>query len=546
MIPPRFRHMMKSLLRQALNFWICVYLTTAVLGGVVVWIVGHRGIYLYDQAGVFDGAWRLLQGQTLYRDFYTPYGPVVFWIQSVFFRLAGVDFSSMVLAAAVINSVAVVCVIWLVRRLFPEPLHRPTAAAAGLLTAVWFQAPFGTLWFEQTGFCFNLIAMVLLIETMFRGDRTARQLRVAAGCSLALSILSKQTAGIILLPVPLGVAVLTALPTRRKTIASLLHVSAGVLIVCLIFVVWLLGFSSLNGFWQSVVVMSRVLSQSRTAQVTSLLSLIMLGRTLPAVRVALAAFVVFAISGRLFSRKSNVLATWILLSYVFLQNLFASVTLNEVSDSLGYLGLINGLAFGLFSQVFWKKKAAGEWPVWYWAKSAVPILAAVFLFYRPGVTGWEVSSARLVQQFDANTKFTERLRIRGASRVIWGEPTILDNVTISRQDFEDVNAWLAKADTNFFVFPYSTLLYGLHKRVSPQPWLYMMPNHSFQLSDVGQVGTTIVQSLKRNNVTAVVLEKSSSTDDLLRQMPDLQNWLLNEFQKTKEFGYYEVWTLRGN
>jgi hypothetical protein len=174
----------------------------------------------------------------------------------------------------------------------------------------------------------------------------------------------------------------------------------------------------------------------------------------------------------------------------------------------------------------------------------VPILAAVFLFYRPGVTGWEVSSVRLVQQFDANTRFAERLRVPGASRVIWGDPTVLDNVTISRQNFEDVNAWLAKADTNFFVFPYSTLLYGLHNRVSPQPWLYIMPDHSFRMSDIGRVGTTIVQSLKKNNVTAVVLEKTSSTDDLLRQMPDLQNWLLNQFQRTKEFGYYEVWTLR--
>ena len=137
-----------------------------------MWVVGHRGIYLYDQSGVFDGAWRMLQGQVLYRDFYAPYGPVVFWIQSLFFRLAGVDFSSMVLSAAVINSVAIVCVIWLVRRLFPKPLHRPTAIGAGLLTAVWFQAPFGTLWFEQTSFCFNLVAMVLLVETGFWSERT--------------------------------------------------------------------------------------------------------------------------------------------------------------------------------------------------------------------------------------------------------------------------------------------------------------------------------------------------------------------------------------
>jgi 4-amino-4-deoxy-L-arabinose transferase-like glycosyltransferase len=214
---------MNPLFRRALSFWFWAYLSTATLGAIIVWVVGHRGIYLFDQSGVFDGAWRMVQGQVLYRDFYAPYGPIVFWIQSLFFRLAGVDFSSMVLSAAVINSVAIVCVIWLIRRLFPNPLHRPTAIAAGLLTAVWFQAPFGTLWFEQTSFCFNLVAMVLLVETGFWSERTAVYLRVAAGCSLAISVLSKQSAGVVLLPVPLGVVVITCLTGRRQILGPLLQ-----------------------------------------------------------------------------------------------------------------------------------------------------------------------------------------------------------------------------------------------------------------------------------------------------------------------------------
>src|SRR4249919_253711 len=139
-----------TLVRQkGLSLWAVAHILTAIFGGIFVWIVGHKGIYLYDQSGVFDGAWRLIQGQVPYLDFFTPYGPVIFWIQSLFFRLAGVDFSSMVLSAAFINSVAILCMIRLVRRLFPESIHQPTAIGAGLLTAVWFQAPFGTLWFEQ-------------------------------------------------------------------------------------------------------------------------------------------------------------------------------------------------------------------------------------------------------------------------------------------------------------------------------------------------------------------------------------------------------------
>src|SRR5689334_7393931 len=86
-----------SLIRATPVIWSCVYVLIAAVAGVVVWVVGHRGLFLCDQSGIFDGGWRLMQGQVMYRDFFTPYPPVVFLIQWLFFRIAGVDFSAMVL-----------------------------------------------------------------------------------------------------------------------------------------------------------------------------------------------------------------------------------------------------------------------------------------------------------------------------------------------------------------------------------------------------------------------------------------------------------------
>ena len=111
--------------------WSAAYISAATFAIAVVWIVGHRGIYLYDESTVFDGGWRILQGQVMYRDFYAPYGPVVYLLQSQFFRLMGVTFSSMVMAGAVVNAIAVTCVIWILRRLAPAPAHRLTALAGG-------------------------------------------------------------------------------------------------------------------------------------------------------------------------------------------------------------------------------------------------------------------------------------------------------------------------------------------------------------------------------------------------------------------------------
>ena len=70
---------------MTIRLWI--YLGIAAFAGAIVWDVGHRGIYLFDQSGVFDGGWRVLQGQVMYRDFRAPYGPVVFWLQALFWQV---------------------------------------------------------------------------------------------------------------------------------------------------------------------------------------------------------------------------------------------------------------------------------------------------------------------------------------------------------------------------------------------------------------------------------------------------------------------------
>src|SRR2546428_3272919 len=203
------RMAMSSSKRLSLSFspFTAVSAALVAFAGVFVWLVGHRGFFLMDQSILFDGAWRVFQGQVQYRDFFSTFPPLAFFIQSLFFHLMGVDYSAMVVSAAVLNAAATACVIWLVRRLAPN--WRSMALLAGLLTAVWFQAPFGTLWFEQTAFFFNLLAVVVLVRAASAEGYAAVSLRVVAGLLLGLSMLTKQNAGVEFVPVALGVAAIS-------------------------------------------------------------------------------------------------------------------------------------------------------------------------------------------------------------------------------------------------------------------------------------------------------------------------------------------------
>ena len=542
----------RSLIRATPVIWSCVYVLIAAVAGVVVWVVGHRGLFLCDQSGIFDGGWRLMQGQVMYRDFFTPYPPVVFLIQWLFFRIAGVDFSAMVLAAATINVLAALCVMRIIRRVLPDAQFRPAALAGGVLTAVWFQAPFGTLWFEQTSFFFNLAALTLVIETTHSSERRAACLRVAAGCSLALAILSKQTAGTVVLPVPLAAAVMLSMSRWRKTI---LELSAGMSLVFALFGLWLVAFSSPTGFWRSVIVMSRELGASRGRGLRSLAFILQVQLTWGYVWKPITLVFIFAVSRVAFRsalRKVNVvMACWLILGYIFFQNIFAALTLNEPENGIGYLGLINGLAFGLCLPLMWRPRFAQLRIAGLLVSVPLLVVSAYYIIAKTTFDGWTFSAMRTVQEFGHSTRFDEQVNVPGAARLVWGNPTFVGprvgpRMELTRKDFENVNAWLAKANINFFVFPDSTILYGLHHKVSPQPWLYLFEGHSFRESDLPQIDITILRSLQKNKVGVVVLEKVSYLENhkLLHKMPQLDAWIHNNFEKTAEFGIYEVWVLR--
>lgn len=70
-----------------------VDLLLAVIAVVVAFLLpyfaGRIGIIFFDHSIVIDGAWRILHGQVPYRDFSVPYGPLLFYLQALFFALCG-------------------------------------------------------------------------------------------------------------------------------------------------------------------------------------------------------------------------------------------------------------------------------------------------------------------------------------------------------------------------------------------------------------------------------------------------------------------------
>jgi hypothetical protein len=111
------------------------------------WTVGHRGLFLYDASIVFDGGWRLLQGQIPYRDYFMSHAPGTYFYEALIFRVFGVSYSSMVLAATILNVIGALLAMRICSRLAPG-----FDFIAGIGTAIWLQPMTGFLQIEQGAF----------------------------------------------------------------------------------------------------------------------------------------------------------------------------------------------------------------------------------------------------------------------------------------------------------------------------------------------------------------------------------------------------------
>lgn len=536
---------------------------------VWVWHVGHRGLFLLDQSIVFDAAWRMSQGQVPYRDFFMPFGPVAFVLPALLFRWVSVSFSSLVAAACVLSLLATGISLRLAHRLTGS---RALSLLAGALTAVWFQAPFGVPWMEQTAFFFDLVALWAVVESRLT-HRGQLALPLIAGLASALAVLSKQNAGGLFVLVCLGCLVL---PWHTRALRGVAAYALGAVSGAGAFGIWLWARSDLANFRHYWLVVSAETGISRveTWKLVGTLSF----QTLVSSSAPLFMLSSMVGLGALCLRRPEqargievTLCAWLALALPQFHNAFQLTTNNDAANNNAFVGVCLAAALALLLQARASIRAVE-------APSAVEAMLRHVLHGRPALVaalvmggftlysfgdGLLIARDRNVQEF-FGARFETPLAVTGASRVIWGEPTritpnfcgnigemcrVADSPEaerraqfLEREDFERIARELASRQENFFVFPDATMLYGLSGRISPQPLLYFHPGQSYLLSDRDALDRTIVEHLEKNRVRLVVLERASfmGTHRALDGFPRLSAWLKDEFTPLLELGNYRL------
>jgi multisubunit Na+/H+ antiporter MnhF subunit len=516
---------------------------------------GVRGFFALDQSIVFDGSYRLLAGQIPFKDFVCAFGPVVFWLQALLFKLLGVNYGTYVFTAALLNVLATITSIYILRLLFPHSTIY--SYAAGLLTGSWFYPPFGTPYPEQTAFFFGLITLALVLHIIVSPERRTLVhglLLFMAGIIAALAILTKQNVGGLLFPLYLLMILLMALPNVRQALMQLITFIAGSMAALLLFLIWLAVKSDIEKFWLFFFQLPSRVGTARLAEsLTDFLyylagSRVFIGM-LPLIVISL--LVSWTALWRFIqcrtvrtdrSIKMRALGGLMAAYLIFCSLILSKTVSNDIANVWGLIGIIGGIGIALLLE---PGKTPGQLKgrCFSCAGEKRSIITYLLLIYviTTAAGGVYVSLERRTQLYDRAAASFIPLGYKTLSCLAWAEPTTIGNARVSRDDILTLIKRLKSRGDNFFIFPDFTILYGALGVPSPQPVLWFHKGLTYPADRTQALSEWIVRDLRKHHVQTVILERESFIPGRLDDFPYLKSFIFDNFKKAASIGIFDIY-----
>lgn len=142
-----------------------------------------------DTSSFIDAGYRVFSGQLPFRDFILPTGPLLHLAQAALFGVFGAGFPGYAALACLFNAAGSVLALRIARRLTGDDL---SAAAAGLLTAVWF-IPLSTGAATYTSSA--MLGFIVSIWLLLRRDPAGNSDLLLCGAAASVTFYLKQSFG---------------------------------------------------------------------------------------------------------------------------------------------------------------------------------------------------------------------------------------------------------------------------------------------------------------------------------------------------------------
>lgn len=172
------------------------------LGFASLWAFSRLGWFMQDEGVLYYHYHRVYQGQVPYRDFFTGYPPMMYYLHAALFWMFGVSIPAVRLVMAALHSATAVMLYLTTRRFAPPTLAVIPAVLfltlqpGDIAVMVFHNSPYPS-WYAVFFSVFGFWTVLRWVESQRTGSRNLWLL--ATGALGGLTLLSKQNAGIFFL-----------------------------------------------------------------------------------------------------------------------------------------------------------------------------------------------------------------------------------------------------------------------------------------------------------------------------------------------------------
>jgi len=527
---------------------------------------GSRGFFPFDQSIVYDGAWRIIQGQIPYKDFIAPIGPVTFLYQADIFSIFGVNYASYLIGAAVMNAISAIIAFLIINILIKKNSYSLSLAGA-LISAIFFYAQMGTTYHDQTAIFFCMLSLFTLLYTESNVQMNKKFIMLwLSGVFWVLAFLSKQNFAALFLPlifiIPFFMRDADLNNDQKDHLygstkaGKIFWLSTGITSAAFIFTLWLLIYSDIHLFFRYffTIPIKEGLQrfQGKSIDVKYQYNpAIVITNTVCAI-FAIYSFITSFIKKSEFNQLKNSngkkeekkeieiqLISLIVLYLISYSIVMLKTTNNNEANAWGFLGIYAPLGAYLIYRTLHNKKIGN---------SLILIPTALILLTAICYTGINSAWHRKVQDFNNGTVYTRLSAPETLQALQWCETTPAGSVgkkfvLLKSDEVKKLINFLENRKGNFFIFSDFTALYGFLKKPSPQPMLWFHKGLTYPRKYDKILDQWIVSSLKKNSVKTIIVEEISWFNNslVMKDFPLLEKYINDNFKKIGYIGFHIIY-----
>ncbi len=281
-----------------------------IFGIIINQYYGNQGVFPHDSFAHFETGYRIINGEHPFKDFWIISGPLVDYIQSLFFLILGVNFQTYVIHASIFNGILTVFIFLFFRHFGLKKIY---CIIYAIFFSILAYPSSGTPFVDHHSAFFSLLGVLSVISAIHKGNNI---FWILSPIMLVCAFLSKQVPSVYI-TIPLILILIFYFYKEKKIKPLILSATSFVIFTLFILLFGFINGINLSSFFDQYILYPQTIGQERFHNLRNV-SLLGIAGNFKFILVLQFLYILIFFKNRLFNKKNL---------YYFLIISFFSITL---------------------------------------------------------------------------------------------------------------------------------------------------------------------------------------------------------------------------